>query len=333
MTRVACLLLVGTLPGVVFAGQGTPALRPRIEAPVESGSSIVASVNGTAITSDRLSAALSVLIPQESFHRSVSAERMAALRREALDRVVDEELAFQDGVRRGIRPSAAERKAAWNRTVARYGGTAGLEAALQQAGMSRTALEQAIARRLVGDKNYEKSVASHCAVTREVARQFFDTNPGRFVEPEQLHVLAITVGVDPSSGPAQWETARTRAEDARRALDDGTPFSQVARSFSTDPSRDAGGDMGLVHRGSLAAPFEALVAELPLNTPSDVVQSMYGYHIVMVTEVRAESPKTFEDVSRTLISDLTETQCAEQRQSWLAGLRSAATIQMMEPAR
>ena len=197
--------------------------------------------------------------------------------------------------------------------------------------MSRTALEQAIARRLISDKNYERSVASHCAVTRDGAQQFFDANPERFVEPEQLHVFAITVGVDPSSGAAQWEAAKARAEDARHALDRGTPFSQVAREFSTDPSRDAGGDMGFVHRGSLASPFETLVAELPIDTPSEVVQSLYGYHIVLVTEVRAAAPKTFDDVSRTLIADLTETQCAEQRQAWLAGLRAGATIQMMEP--
>lgn len=330
MTRVACLLLVGALPGIAFAGQDTPSPRTQPASSVGRINPVVASVNGTTITSDRLSAALSVLIPQESFHRSVSAERMAALRREALDRVVDEELAYQDGVRRGIRPSTAEHRAAWNTTVSRYGGPAGLDAALRQANMSRRTLEDAISRRLIGDTNYQLSVASHCAVTSDDARRFFDANRERFVEPEQLHVFAITVAVDPSGGQAQWEAARRRAEDAKEALERGMPFSQAAHEFSTDPSRDAGGDMGLVHRGSLADPFEAIVAELPIGAPSKVVSSIYGYHIVLVSEVHAEAPKTFDEVSRTLISDLTEKQCTEQRQSWLSSLRAAAKIQLLE---
>lgn len=331
MTRVACMLLVGALPAAAFAGQDVSPRRQPASA-VERSSPVVASVNGTAITSDRLSAALSVLIPQESFHRTVSAERMAALRREALDRIVDEELAYQDGVRRGIRPSASEQKAAWNTTMSRYGGTAGLAAALRQANMSRSALEQAISRRLIGEKNYQQAVASHCAVTSGDARKFFDANRERFVEPEQLHVFAITVGVDPSGGPAAWEEAKHKAAAAKEALERGMPFSQAAHDFSTDPSRDSGGDMGFVHRGSLADPFETIVTTLPIGKPSEVVASIYGYHIVLVSELRAEAPKTFDEVSRTLISDLTEKQCTEQRQSWLSSLRAAARIEVLEMA-
>ena len=91
--------------------------------------------------------------------------------------------------------------------------------------------------------------------------------------------------------------------------------------------------MGLVHRGSLASPFETIVQTLPVGAPSDVVESIYGYHIVLVSEVKPPQKKTFEQVSANLTKDLSATRCAERKDAWLKGLRASAHIQLHEAAR
>ncbi len=332
MNAAVCLslVLVVAVPPVA-AQQPVPSHAP---APAASAAATtdVARVNGVAVTSDRLAAALSALIPQESFHRNVDARRMAELRTQALSSVVDDELAYQDGVRRGLRAAPADVRKAWDQTVARYGGPASFTSALRQSGLTRASVEQEIARRLIVERNYSDSVTKGCRVASAEARQFFGEHPERFVEPEQLHVLAITIGVNPSSPSSAWTDAKARAAEARAALDTDTTFDAVARTYSTDPSREKGGDMGFVHRGSLASPFDAVVERLPPGGTSAVVESLYGYHILRVSEVRPSQAKTFEQVSATLMNDLSATRCAERKDAWLAQLRAAARVQLLEGA-
>jgi peptidyl-prolyl cis-trans isomerase C len=332
MKRAALLLLVLPLAEVASAAQRPMPSHQTSTAAAAVAVRDVARVNGVAVTSDRVAAALSALLPQESFHRNLGAEKMAALRKQALATVIDEELAYQDGVRRGITASDTDIRAAWTQTIARYGGAQKFDEALRQSGVSRSAVEHEISRRLVVEKNYGLSVMDHCGVTRDEAQRFFADNPDRFVEPEQVHVFAITVGVDPSSNATTWAEAKARAAAARKALDGGTTFAEAVRTYSTDPSREKGGDMGFVHRGSMSGPFDAVVQKLPVGTPSDVIESLYGYHVVLVSEVRPPQRKTFEQVSAGLIKDLSSSRCAERKETWLARLRASARIETSEPA-
>ena len=262
-------LLTASVPAL--AGAGPPAR-------------VVAHVNGAAITSDRLDRATSTLIPLESFHRNVAGEKLAALRQKALDGLVNEELEYQDAVRRGLRVL--------------HGGA------------------NADARRALTIKRaFDRVVTARCQVNQGEARQFFDEHPDRFVEPEQLHLSAITVAVNPSSGAAQWDAARIRAADVRKQLDEGAAFADLG-----------GTDMGLVHRGSLAAAFEQAVKDLPAGASSGVVETIYGYHIVRVLEILPPQKKTFDEVGAKLQKDLAGQRCDEVRDAWVASLRARATL-------
>lgn len=328
MTRAVILSLALSLCTTTLGAQRPMPSHPPATPPPAGAVQEVALVNGVVVTGDRVAAALSALIPQESFHRNVSADRLSALRTQALSSVIDEELVYQDGVKKGLKPTAPEMKAAWSQTVAHYGGAAPFDAQLKKAGATRASVEQELARRIVIDHGMKLAVLDRCRVTKDDAELFYMLNPDRFVEPEQLHVLAITITVNPSSGPEEWQKARARADEAHRALDGGTPFADVAQRFSTDAGREKGGDMGLVHRGGLASPFDGIVAKLPVGTPSEVIQSLYGYHIVLVSEVRPPQKKAFEQVSATLMTDLASTRCTERRDTWLASLRAAAQIEL-----
>lgn len=332
MRRVALsLVLVPLLVVVAWAERPVPShssTTPTAVATVRD----VARVNGVAVTSDRLSAALANLIPQESFHRNVSVDRMAEFRQQALSSVIDEELEYQDGVRRGISASDADLKAAWTATVARNGGERAFGNSMRHAGTSEALVRRELARRIVVEKTVNRAVLEHCAVTRDEAQRFFAEHPERFVEPEQLHVFGITVGVDPASPPATWQEAKRRAVEARAALDAGVSFAAVAGAHSTDPSRATGGDMGFVHRGGLASPFDEAVGTLQVGTPSDVIESIYGYHILVVSEVRQQERKPFNQIGDTLVKDLSAKRCGEQKGAWVAALHGSARIEMVDRA-
>ncbi|MEQ1907986.1 MAG: peptidylprolyl isomerase [Vicinamibacterales bacterium] len=325
MKLVACLLFVLPLgEAVSFAQRPVPSHPP---ASAEATDVEVARVNGVPVPNSRLAAALSALIPEESFHRNVSPEKMTTLKQQALKAVVDDELVYQAGVQQGIVASPADLETAWTRTVARYGGPRKIDEALRSARVTRASVRKEIARQLVIEKSYDRAVTARCRVTQEQARQFFSEHTDRFVEPEQVHVHAVTVGVDPSSTADQWREAKARAASARAALAAGAPFGEVARAYSTDPSRENGGDMGFIHRGSLASPFEQIVSTLAVGAPSEIVETIYGYHIVLVSDVRPPEHKAFAQVVDSLVTDLTNGRCTERKEAWLSELRSAAIIQ------
>jgi peptidyl-prolyl cis-trans isomerase C len=291
----------------------------------------VVRVNGVPLMSSRLDAAVSSLIPAESFHRNVSAEKMAALRQRALQTLVDDELKYQDAVHRRVRASAVEVETGLTQTAKRYGGRRIFKDALRRSGTSMADTRREIRRTITIQKVSARTVASQCEVSRDEAARFFTENPARFVQPEQLHIYAITVGVTPSSSAQEWADARSRAAEARRELEAGASFGDMALKYSTDPSKTKGGDMGLIHRGSLSDAFERVARDLPVGQSSDVVETLYGYHIVRVSEVRPPQKKTFGEVATGLRKDLTAQRCTDLNDAWVDGLRARANVVFSEP--
>ena len=312
---------------------GRPMPSHTVAGPVRAPAHEVARVNDVALMSSRLDAAVSSLIPSESFHRNVSAEKMATLRQRALETLVDDELKYQDGVRRMVRASDAEVETGLTQVAKQYGGRRTFENALRQSGGSMVDTRREIRRTITIKKVSDRTVAAKCEVSRDQTARFFRANPDRFVEPEQLHIYAITVGVDPSSNAQRWADAKSRAAEALRELQAGASFEDTALKYSTDPSKTTGGDMGLVHRGSLSDTFEHVARDLPIGRSSDVIQSLYGYHIVRVSEVRPPQKRTLADVAAGLQKDLTAKRCTDLNDAWVSGLRAQANVVFSEPVR
>jgi parvulin-like peptidyl-prolyl isomerase len=324
MSKLAILVVVLAATRIAAGQVAVPSHAAR--APAAPVPQRVATVNGVPVTSDRLDAALRALIPFESFHRSVGADKLAVLREKALQTVIDEALEYQDGVKLGIHVTAADVGAGVAKARARAKMAGASDAARQQAGLPTAALRLEIRRSLTIRRALDRAVTSRCQVGAPEAEQFFTANPDRFVVPEQLHLFAITIGVDPSAPPEGWATARARAEDLHRELDEGASFEELARRHSTDASKATGGDMGFVHRGSLNDEFEQALRDRHAGDVSDVVRTLYGYHLVRIAEIRAPRRQTFPDVSAEVQRNLTATRCADMKDAWIARLRASASI-------
>lgn len=325
--RIRLLVLAVVAVGTAAAQQASAA--PATAAPGRAGAHAVARVNGVAITDDRLAIAVNALIPLESFHRNVNAGTMTALRQKALDGLIDEELRYQDGVRHGVLATAADVDTRLAEVTRQYGGAQELEAAEQRAGVTLPEVRQGIRRTLTISNAFERTVTATCQVGAGEAAQFFRDNPDRFVLPEQLHIYAITIRVDPSSPAATWAAAEARAGAVLRRLRRGASFEAMARTYSTDPSRTSGGDMGYFHRGTLNDEFEKAAGQLSAGEASEVIRTLYGFHIVRIADVRPARKKTFDEVRGELQKDLTARRCAETADAWTARLRASARVDVV----
>jgi len=86
-----------------------------------------------------------------------------------------------------------------------------------------------------------------------------------------------------------------RQKTLHRAADDA--FSAAAKEHSACPSKRDGGDLGEFTRmGMMVEPFAKAAFALKPYTVSDVVQTQYGYHLILVTGKKAGEPVEFEKV-------------------------------------
>jgi peptidyl-prolyl cis-trans isomerase C len=114
------------------------------------------------------------------------------------------------------------------------------------------------------------------------------------------------------------------AESIIRELQAGGDFSKLAKAESKDSSAQAGGDLGWFSPQSMVKPFADAVTSLEkgkyTTTP---VQSEFGYHVIILDDVRSPEAPKFEDVKPQVEMFVQR----KKLQEYLDGLRKTAQIQ------
>ena len=85
---------------------------------------------------------------------------------------------------------------------------------------------------------------------------------------------------------------KQKAEDLLKQIQGGADFSELAKTNSEDPgSKDQGGDLGFVKRGTFVPEFDKVLFDSNLQPGQvypQVVESDFGYHIIKLLEVRGD---------------------------------------------
>ena len=116
-------------------------------------------------------------------------------------------------------------------------------------------------------------------------------------------------------------------EQARVKLLDEA-FATAAREKSACPSKAQGGDVDWFPRsGGMVEPFAKAAFALKPYQVGDVVQTQFGYHLILVTDRRPGKETKFEDVKE----DVKEVYGDRPRDTLVQRLRPAAKITVTPP--
>jgi len=77
---------------------------------------------------------------------------------------------------------------------------------------------------------------------------------------------------------------------AKKALDADKPFNEVVQKYSTCPSKEQEGDLGWMPEEAALSLMGEKITKNETNKIIGPVHSEYGYHILLITEVKAENP-------------------------------------------
>ena len=196
--------------------------RPRGET-----AAVVARVNGVAIGSADLQAAIDARLPPNSSRQKLAATKLAAMRREALDSLIDEELRYQEAVRLGVRVTPQEVEKAFDRARQAYpGGVEAFELALRGSAATETQVRSSIRRGLMVRKVYQQAVGNACRVSEAEASTYYRENRQRFVKPfaeVKTRIVRDLTETRCADARARWSKQLRNAARIQQVSSQGTP--------------------------------------------------------------------------------------------------------------
>ena len=80
----------------------------------------------------------------------------------------------------------------------------------------------------------------------------------------------------------------------------GKDFAKIAKEKSDCPSGAKGGDLGNFGRGQMVPSFEKAAFTQAIGEIGEVVETQFGYHIIMVTDKTKGGQKSFDEVKEEI---------------------------------
>ncbi len=141
-------------------------------------------------------------------------------------------------------------------------------------------------------------------------KSYYEQNLQRFSGKEERRVSHILITADKAASQAQRDKARALAEQLQQeALKSPAKFAELARKHSQDSgSATKGGDLDYFGRGAMVKPFEDAAFALKKGEISPVVETEFGYHVLMVTDIKQPAAPSFESMRAQLEADLRKQQ-------------------------
>ena len=103
------------------------------------------------------------------------------------------------------------------------------------------------------------------------------------------HILIATVNNQTGQPILEDSIAKKRADSILAAVNTGANFALLALQYSSDGSKDKGGDLGTFGYGAMVPEFNKFCFDKPVGTKG-VVRTQFGYHVIEVMNQKGQSP-------------------------------------------
>lgn len=162
----------------------------------------------------------------------------------------------------------------------------------------------------------------------------YEAKEWRFKTPKRVRAQHILMKVDEDAPADEARAAEQKILAAKKEIDEGADFGEVARRSSEDTTtRESGGDLGLFGPGSMVKPFEEAAMALEVGEVSEPVRTRFGYHLIKVNEIEPPTEKSLEEVQEELARELLASEAAKdaakaRAEAILAGLEGRPLLEV-----
>lgn len=139
-------------------------------------------------------------------------------------------------------------------------------------GFSQEEIKKSIKDSLIVQKYLDETVFPAVEASEEDIATFFEENKEQLKQVSAAHILVET---------------KEEAEDLLQQLKDGADFAGLAKENSTDTASGAqGGELGFFSKDTVVPEFGDAAFALKPGELSDVIQTQFGYHIILLHEIK-----------------------------------------------
>ena len=288
----------------------------------------VASVNGVTISGDDLIKEFNIFLqrtgrPQES----MPAAEQDQIKSDILDGLIEQELLYQQSRTLGIQIENEKVNQQMDAIKQRYATEAEFQETLTSMQISELEVKKQIERGLAIREVIEQKVAAGIVIEESDSKAFYDGNPQFFMQPERVKASHILIKVEKNASEADKTVARKKIEDLRKQIQGGAAFADLAKTHSEGPSNVRGGDLGFFQRGQMVKPFEDAAFALDKDQLSDIVETDYGYHLILVTDKVPEKKFSYAEVKDRLAAKLKQDKVEVEARIYIDTLKKGAKVE------
>lgn len=274
------------------------------------------------------------------------------------DRIVNElimkSLIDQELKAKNITVSDAEVEAQVVDLINKLGSKEQLDQMLKQSGTSSSQFKKDLKFEMEVNKLVESTAKVN--ISEKQIKDFYNQNKAQFINPEMVrasHILinankdeireTIVSGDKDGKLTAAQIDEQVKSEIGKRkakALElqalvkkDSSTFAKVAKENSQDTvSAQKGGDLGFFRKADMVPEFANTAFALQPNTISEVIQTPYGFHIIMVTDKAKAGMQSYDKVKNDIKAFLEQQVKVQALQNLIDGLKNSAKIVFVDPS-
>ncbi|KLR57059.1 SurA N-terminal domain-containing protein [Diaphorobacter sp. J5-51] len=154
------------------------------------------------------------------------------------------------------------------------------------------------------------AVKAGITLSEDDLRTYYKENLNRLAVKEERRASHILINAN-KDAPADARTqAKAKAEELLAQVRKAPgSFAEIAKKESQDPgSAPSGGDLGFFGRGAMVKPFEDAVFSMKKGEISDVVETDFGFHIILLSDIKTPRQPSFEELRPSLEAELKQQQ-------------------------
>ncbi len=295
-------------------------------------SNLTITVNGEVIPQAAVDFELQRLIhfyQQHGVPEAQIQQQLGMLKERAQEQAIGTKLLLDEVKKLDIKISAEDVDSEFQALLAKIdGGEEKLAEMLKPQGRTVEQLKEEMAQGVKINKLLERICADAPAPTEEEIAQHFEAHKDEYTTQGQ--VLAQHILIKPESDSAEHkEAAKAKLQDIRARIVSGeSTFGDEAEKHSDCPSGKSGGSLGWFGRGMMVKPFEEAAFTMPINEVSDLIETQFGYHIIVKTDEKPAQTPSLDDLHDQVRDFLMHEKRGALVSNYVADLRSKADVKI-----
>jgi peptidyl-prolyl cis-trans isomerase SurA len=243
------------------------------------------------------------------------------VRKDILDKLVDQHLTDQEAERRNISVSKKEIDAAVERfKESNYLTDEQLRRMLESEGLTMEEYRRRVSDQILRSKLLNQEVRSKIVITDAEIRQYYESHPELYGPKKRVHLKNYLLRLPPSADPAEKRQALERMEGILERLREEASF---------DPTGTESRDLGFFAFDQLSPQLQEALGELEPGQHTPVLDTDAGLQIFHLRDVEVKPGKSLEEASGEIEQELFKEVVDEKFQAWLEELRKRSHIKIV----